>query len=138
MKAFDSDVLTLIGVGNAACIQRASVLPESEQGIPIIVAEQLIRGRFNTIRQAEGGKSKISIEVAYSLFDGTLRDIQSLTILAYSPQAELLVQTWRKQKIRVGISDMRIAALCIIHSATLISRNRRDFDQVPGLTVEYW
>ena len=111
MKAFDSDVLTLIGVGNAACIQRASVLPESEQGIPIIVAEQLIRGRFNTIRQAEGGKSKISIEVAYSLFDGTLRDIQSLTILAYSPPGRTarpdLAQTENTCR-HLGYADRRV------------------------------
>jgi predicted nucleic acid-binding protein len=33
---------------------------------------------------------------------------------------------------------LRIAAICVAHSATLISRNRRDFDQVPGLMVEYW
>ena len=138
MKAFDSDVLTLIGQGNAACIQRASAIPDSEQCVPIIVAEQLIRGRFNVIRQAEAGKSKVSIDVAYSLFEGTLRDLYSLKILAYTAQAELLVQAWRKQKIRVGISDLRIAALCIVHSATLISRNRRDFDKVPGLIVEYW
>ena len=61
-----------------------------------------------------------------------------MRLLSYSPAAEGLVQAWRQQKIKVGISDMRIAATCIVHSATLISRNRRDFDLVPGLAVEYW
>jgi tRNA(fMet)-specific endonuclease VapC len=138
MKAFDADVLTLIGEGDVICVRKASLIAEAEQAVPIIVAEQIIRGRFNTIRQAEAGKSKVSIDIAYALFEGTLQDLRTLQILGYSPQAELLVQAWRKQKIRVGISDLRIAALCIIHSATLISRNRRDFDQVPGLLVEYW
>jgi predicted nucleic acid-binding protein len=30
----------------------------------------------------------------------------------------------------VGISDVRIAAACIVHTANLLSRNRRDFDFV--------
>jgi tRNA(fMet)-specific endonuclease VapC len=39
--------------------------------------------------------------------------------------------------IRVGISDLRIAAICTLHAATLISRNRKDFEQVPGLSVGF-
>jgi predicted nucleic acid-binding protein len=29
-------------------------------------------------------------------------------------------------------------ALAMDHGAKLVSRNRRDFDRVPGLVVEYW
>jgi tRNA(fMet)-specific endonuclease VapC len=50
----------------------------------------------------------------------------------------LLVKAWRKQKIRIGNSDLRIAATCVVHSATLISRNRKDFEEVPDLSVESW
>ena len=44
----------------------------------------------------------------------------------------------RASKVRVSTHDLRIAAICIDHAATLVSRNRRDFDQVPGLSVQYW
>ena len=59
-------------------------------------------------------------------------------ILPYTAQAEALYQEWRSQKIRLGTHDLRIAAICVAHMARLISRNLRDFDQVPGLQVEYW
>jgi len=138
MKALDTDVLSLVFKGDPACVQKLTAIPASNRSIPIVVADQLLRGRLNVVRQAEAGKTQASVADAYSFLELTLNDIRSIQVLSYSPQAELLVQGWRKQKIRVGISDMRIAALCIIHSATLISRNRRDFDQIPGLSVEYW
>jgi tRNA(fMet)-specific endonuclease VapC len=138
MKAFDADVLTMIHEGHAGFIAKAALIPDADQCVPIIVAEQLVRGRLNVIRQAQAGKAKVSIERAYDWLQATIEAIRDQKILSYSPQAEVLVQTWRQQKIKVGISDMRIAATCIVHTATLISRNRHDFDLVPGLTVEYW
>jgi tRNA(fMet)-specific endonuclease VapC len=44
---------------------------------------------------------------------------------------------WRLQRIRVPTHDLHMAAVCVIHTATLISRNRRDFVQIPGLRVEF-
>jgi len=34
--------------------------------------------------------------------------------------------------------DLKIASIAIAHSATLLTRNRRDFEVVPGLHVEDW
>jgi len=81
---------------------------------------------------------KISIEQAYHFFQETLLDLQDITVLPYTAPAEALFQEWRQQKLRIATHDLRIAAICVAHSATLISRNRRDFERVPGLRVEYW
>lgn len=34
--------------------------------------------------------------------------------------------------------DLRIASIVLANGATLLSRNLRDFDRVPGLRVENW
>jgi tRNA(fMet)-specific endonuclease VapC len=138
MKAFDTDVLTLIFRGNAAYIQKLAQIPALERSIPIVVADQVLRGRLHAIRQAEAGKAKAGIDVAYSYLEQTLVDLKRMQVLSFTPQVESLAQSWKKQKIKVGISDLRIAAICVVHGATLLSRNRRDFDLVPGLAVEYW
>ncbi|MCY2990059.1 MAG: type II toxin-antitoxin system VapC family toxin [Planctomycetota bacterium] len=44
----------------------------------------------------------------------------------------------RKQKIRIGTMDLKIAATALVHDALLVSANRRDFEQVPDLRLENW
>ena len=138
MRAFDTDVLTEILLGNPVFVTHAATIPPHEQTVPVVVIEELLRGRLQVIRQAEAGQARVSLSRAYDLFEQTLRDIQQITIPSYTPQADALYTHWRQQRIRVPTHDLRIAAICVISTATLISRNRRDFVQIPGLQVEFW
>jgi tRNA(fMet)-specific endonuclease VapC len=72
------------------------------------------------------------------LFEQTLADIREVKVLSMMQQAEDLLKEWRKKKTRGSTHDLRIAALCVIGSATLVTRNRRDFQKIPGLSVEFW
>ena len=138
MKAFDTDILTEILAGNPAYAERFAQVPLGEQAVPIVVIEELIRGRLNTIRQAEAAKSRITIEQAYFLLEQTLDDMRQVKMLSYTQQAERLLKEWRTKKIRGSTHDLRIAAICVTSSATLVTRNRRDFQNIPGLSVEFW
>jgi tRNA(fMet)-specific endonuclease VapC len=138
MIAFDTDVLTEILLGNAIFAQRASTIPLAEQSLPVVVIEEIMRGRLNIIRQAEAGRVAISISNAYELFESTLTDFRRIQVLSYTSRADAVYQEWRRQGIRTATHDLRIAAICVTHSAKLISRNRRDFETLPGLSVEFW
>lgn len=138
MIAFDTNVLTEILLGNVGSVARAAAIPIHQQAVPVIVIEEIIRGRLNVIRQAEAGKAKISLERAYELFQETFSDTRRLQILAYSSQAESLYKQWKQQGVHISTHDLRIAAICVAHNAKLITRNRRDFERIPGLAVEFW
>ena len=138
MIAFDADVLSDIWSGDPELTPRAAEIPVYEQVVPVVVVEEMLRGRLNSIRQAEAGKSKLSIERAYELLEQTLDSFKQVLILSYSPQAQALYESWRRQKIHVGTHDLRIAAICVSHEAKLVTRNQRDFAQVPGLDFEIW
>lgn len=138
MIAFDTNVLTEILAGNDSIIARATAIPVNQQAVPVIVIEEIIRGRLNVIRQAEAGKAKVGLERAYELFQETFSDTRRLQILAYTSQAESLYQQWKHQGIHVSTHDLRIAAICVAHNTKLITRNRRDFERIPGLAVEFW
>ncbi len=138
MILFDTDVFTDLLRGVPRIVARATAIPPADHGIPIVVAEEILRGRLNAIRQADSGKLHITIARAYDLLWESLSDFRKVAVFRLSDRAESMIRQWREQRIRVGTRDLRIAAICIEHGAKLASRNRRDFDQVPGLDVEYW
>jgi tRNA(fMet)-specific endonuclease VapC len=41
-------------------------------------------------------------------------------------------------KLGVRTNDLRIAAIALGNSAIVVTRNRVDFERVPGLQVENW
>ena len=138
MIAFDTDVLSLILLGHEPTVKRASAIPLSEQFVPIIAIEEILRGRLNAVRQAESGQGKLDLSSSYRFLELTISAFRGLNMLSHSSAAETLLQKWRQQRIRGSSHDLRIAAICVNHGATLVSRNRRDFERVPGLTVEFW
>lgn len=138
MIAFDADIFTEILAGNPRVVSRAAIIPAEDQSVPIIVIEEIFRGRLNSIRQAESGKSKLTLSRAYDLFDQTVAALREITSLPFTPSAESLFQSWRTHKVRGGTHDLRIAAICVTLSATLVTRNRRDFESLPGLSLEVW
>jgi tRNA(fMet)-specific endonuclease VapC len=138
MTAFDTDVLSEILLRNVAYTQRADLIAADDKVIPVVVLEEVFRGRLDGIRKAQAGRIRLSLERAYDLFREAVEDTRPYRILSYSAAAHALVQQWQGAKIRVGTNDMRIAAICVDHGATLVTRNARDDAQLPGLTFDVW
>lgn len=138
MVAFDTDVFTLLAHGDPSILARMLSVPLVDRTIPIVVVEEVLCGRLNSIQQSNAGKGKLTVEQAYELLEESLEELQPLRKLSYTAAAETLFADWRRQKIRVGTRDLRIAAIAVSHGAKLVTRNIRDFGLVPGLTVEVW
>lgn len=138
MFALDTDVLTLILLGNAKVVQRFSAHNAGEFAVPAVVVEELLRGRLSVIRDAESGRAKVAIERAYDLLIETIETLQSFTVLRYTSEADKVFWNWKSQKLRGSTHDLRIAASCVTAGVTLVSRNRHDFEHLPGLSFEFW
>jgi len=135
VNAFDTDVLSEILLGTAAYTQRMNLIPEADRVIPVVALEEVLRGRLDAIRRAQAGRIKLTLERAYDLFRDAVEDTRPYRILPYTAAAHALVRQWRAAKIRVGVNDLRIAAICIDHGVT---RNARDYARIPGLTFDVW
>ena len=62
----------------------------------------------------------------------------AFAIWSYTPDAANIRAALLRQKVRVGTQDMRIASIALANNATLLTRNRRDFEKVPGLLFADW
>jgi tRNA(fMet)-specific endonuclease VapC len=138
MTAFDTDILSLLAKDSQPTHARVRSIPAAEQVVPIVVAEEILRGQLATIRRAQAGQSRITLEDAYSYFEETLTLLQRLTFLKYSAASHNLFLGLKAARIKIGSQDLRIAAICIVHGAKLVTRNARDYRQVPGLNLEIW
>jgi tRNA(fMet)-specific endonuclease VapC len=47
-------------------------------------------------------------------------------------------QRLKQSRLRIGTMDLKIAAITLARGATLLTRNRTDFEKVSGLIVQDW
>ncbi len=91
-----------------------------------------------TARIRQQDKERVQL---YGQFLQVLTFLQGIRILGFDEEAErqyqqlLLNPSLRKNRLR---QDMKIAAIALSLNATLVTRNYRDFSQVPGLLIEDW
>jgi tRNA(fMet)-specific endonuclease VapC len=75
---------------------------------------------------------------AFRWFQSALNNLAAFVILPWTMEAERQFAEWKSAQPNLGTRDLRIAAIAKTHNATLISRNRRELQQLPGLDVEFW
>ena len=76
--------------------------------------------------------------LAYTKLWDTLEDLKILNILKFDRDAGTIYKEFFRQRIRIGTQDLRIAAIVLANNAILVTRNHRDFSQVPDLVQEDW
>lgn len=136
---FDTDHLSLLERGNLLIQRRLQPIMPTSVAITIVTAEEKVKGRLATINGLSGIERIDRLAVAYRTLQTTLDDLKTFPILPFSDIACDRYRELLQQKIRVGSHDLRIAAITLsVDDGVLITRNRRDFERVPGLRFEDW
>lgn len=131
----DTDHFSLFQRGYPQVRRRVNAVYSENIAITIVTAEEQLYGRLNRIRRAESAEQVIS---AYRQLQETLEDLKTINLLDFDLDAFNCYAALLRQKIRVGTQDLRIAAIALSKNAILVTRNRRDFERVPGLRFEDW
>lgn len=100
-----------------------------------ISVEEEFRGWSAAIRRARNVHGQI---LYYTRLIGLVRFFSNWQILPFNEPAADRFEDLRKQRIRVGTQDLKIASIALEENALLLSANLRDFERVPGLRVENW
>src|SRR5688572_26166194 len=74
----------------------------------------------------------------FRLLSGRLAEYSVAQVLDFDAVAAQQFDQLRAQRIRLGTMDLRIASIALANNMRVVSRNLRDFQRVPGLTVEDW
>jgi tRNA(fMet)-specific endonuclease VapC len=75
---------------------------------------------------------------AYEKLEDLLGYFAKSNIARFVQAAAARFLNLRKQGVRLGTLDLRIAAIALTNNCTLLSSNLKDFRKVPGLMVEDW
>ena len=131
----DPDHLSLLQNGHPLVLRRLLTVPVKNRFTTVVSLGEQLQGRLAVVKRA---KREIDAAYALSRLQETVHFYQTLPQLAYDEQAAALFETLRKQKIRIGTQDLRIASIALVHEATLVTRNLRDFARVPNLQFVDW
>jgi tRNA(fMet)-specific endonuclease VapC len=135
LYVLDTDTLSPYYRGDPKVVQAIDARPAADLSISVMTVDEQLSGCYTLTRQA---KSHEEIARAYSQLGDTVVRLARWRILPYTEAAVGHVARLKKSRLHVRLMDLRIAAIALEHAATVVSRNRRDFERVPDLNVEDW
>ncbi len=113
-------------------VSRMALNPESVS-IPVIAVEESMRGWMAAIaKERLAARQVYAYRELASLFDF----FAEFEIVPFDDAAVKLFDGMGR--IKIGTGDRKIASIALSQNALLITANRRDFVQVPGLRIENW
>lgn len=131
----DTDHLSLFQRGHESLKTHFVALAPEQLAITIVSVEEQFRGRLAQVRRANLPEERVN---AYYWLSKTVEFLRHFTILPYDAAAEAYFQTILAHKIRIGVQDLKIAAIALSQQATLLTRNKKDFGRIVSLSIEDW
>jgi tRNA(fMet)-specific endonuclease VapC len=138
MIILDTDHLTVIQRQNEPAYSHLRIRlrqAASEVGTTIVNVEEQMRGWLAVIRHSRRLEQEI---VAYRQLHLLFAFFSNLPVLDFDELAEVQFNKLQRGRVRLGSMDLKIAAIALSQDALLLSRNLKDFRQVPGLLVQDW
>jgi tRNA(fMet)-specific endonuclease VapC len=139
LYVIDTDILTLIqrhaGSSVPRLFHRVSLQEPKDICTTIITFQEQTKGCLASVNRLQTDARLLD---AYDSMQTTREVFCRLRVLPFDAAAKQQFDELVRKRIRVGTMDLRIAAITLAHHATLVTRNRQDFEQIPGLRIEDW
>src|SRR6266699_249242 len=116
----DTDSLTLFQEGHPAVCGQFLLQPPDTVAITVLSVEEQLSGWYTQVRQA---KRPERLAWAYRRLAESISFLARLQILTYDENAMRRFEELRKQKIKIGRTDLRIASTVLESGATLVTEN---------------
>ena len=104
-------------------------------GVAIVTIEERMRGWLAVIAKEKTAPQQV---LGYRELSSLFEFYREFDIVPFDDAAAQQFDDLRRQKLRIGTMDLKIAATALVNHTLLLSANRIDFGRVPGLRVENW
>ena len=137
MLVLDTDHLVELDRGSSQGAALQQKLEDAGDAVAttIISAEEQFRGWLAQLHRQRDPHEQIA---TYQRLQRRIAFFAAWHVLPWDTNAADILQGLRRQRVRIGTMDLKIASIVLAHDATLLSRNLRDFHQVPNLRVKDW
>jgi len=136
MILLDTDhvsVLQTPGVARRQRLLARLALVAEPFGTTIITVEEQMRGWMASIAKERHAVRQVR---SYARLADLFAFFAVWPVLPFDEDAAAQFDTMNR--IKIGVYDRKIAAIAVTQNALLLTANRQDFEQVPGLRFENW
>ena len=139
MYLLDSDQLSILqrqrGPEFEALSKRCMDMKAEDFFVTIISFHEQFNGWIKYIALARDSASLVR---GYTELEKVVDNFSRAQVLGFGPAAAEIYDDLRKQRIRIGAMDLRIASIAIANQLTLLTKNTVDFERVPKLVFSDW
>lgn len=138
MLILDTDHLSIMDKNTMEAFnlgRRLATRQPGEVAATIITYEEQMRGWLAYAARASTSVQQIR---SYQKLREHIEQFREIPIIDFDAAAGAEFDRLREARIRIGTMDLKIAAICLAQSATLLTRNLADFSRIPGLLAEDW
>lgn len=138
MLVLDTDHLSVLERPESR--ERTNLIRRLERATPeiavttIVSYEEQSRGWLAYVARTRSKSEQLD---AYDRLSRHVATYRSMVVLNFEETA-FDRYLFLKREVSIGTLDLKIAAITLAHDAILLTRNLKDFEQVPGLKVEDW
>jgi tRNA(fMet)-specific endonuclease VapC len=134
----DTDHLSVLdrgGLNAQPLLRRLADVDPIEVVTTIISYEEQMRGWLSYGAKAQTIEQELE---AYKQLKRQLTNYCTIAVLEFDDGAAQEFQRLKQQYPRLGRMDLKIAAIALVYQATVLTRNRGDFGQIAGLSMDDW
>ena len=139
MILLDTDHVTVLKMPSSdrrnRLVSRIALRHPETVSIPVIATEETMRGWLSALAKERNPGRQV---YAYRELGDMFRFFSGFAIVPFDDPAVVEFEQLIAKKIRIGTMDLKIAAIALANDALLLTANRQDFEQVPGLRFENW
>jgi tRNA(fMet)-specific endonuclease VapC len=135
----DTDHLSIIQwQEQPACnhlLARLDELPADDIATTIVSFHEQVQGWLAYLNRSRKPEQVVT---AYAKLEKIWRSFLKMNVLSFDDSAQIKFGELRRACPRLQTMDLRIASIAKVTEATVLTRNLRDFRQVPDLNVADW